>query len=240
LGAADLHAFVPFRRVFGPRSSGPEREVHCLWRLGFVQCREAQLLRDRIGEPADSFAGQGKGGETSGDGLGRLGQILTEGLYPNAQALLYWEGGDDIVEFVRNRDPLLALSPDDPDYPYAAALEDKLDQVQAHIEQAIQTAQNAGLKVYVATYYSLKGNESCRPLPTDFLLDSQADTANAYVPRLNERIRRAARNRNAVLVDVASVAETLRQDPANYIDCNHLSSQGNAAVAGLFAAAIRP
>ncbi|MEK7756569.1 MAG: hypothetical protein AAB385_05100, partial [Planctomycetota bacterium] len=58
--------------------------------------------------------------------------------------------------------------------------------------------------------------------------------ANAYIARLNERIRTAADNQDAVLVDVAAVDDVLRQDQANYFDCNHLSEQGNGIVANLF------
>lgn len=192
-----------------------------------------EYVRDKLAEPADSFAGQGQGGETAAEGLPRLEQLISSDIYPNAQVLLYWQGGDDLIRFVQNRDPLLVLSPDSEDYPYTAALTTKLDEIQHTIERAIQAGQGAGWRVYVMTYYLLKENQPCRPLPLPVLLAPQAANANAYVVRLNDRIRRAANNRQATLIDVAALDPALRSNAANYANCNHLSAQGNERVADL-------
>jgi len=53
-------------------------------------------------------------------------------------------GGDDVVAFVKSRDLMLVLNPDDPAYPYTGALNAKLDEVQGNIEQAIQAGRAAG------------------------------------------------------------------------------------------------
>ncbi len=196
------------------------------------------ILQEKIGQPADAFAGQGNGGENSTDGLARLESLLSADIYPNAQVLLYWEGGDDLVEFIKKHDPLLLLSPDSSDYPYAADLKTTLDQLQSNIEQAIQTAHDAGLTVYVATYYPMMKNAKCKALPIPILLPSQAVNANLYVVHLNDRIRLAVQNGAAVLVDVGAHSDFFLQDPSNYYDCNHLSETGNTYVADLFAAAI--
>jgi lysophospholipase L1-like esterase len=193
-----------------------------------------QILQEKLNQPPEAFAGQGQGGETSAEGITRLQDLIDRGIYPNAQVLLYWEGGDDLVEFVKDKDPLLLLSPGDQNYPFATQLNDKLATLQTNIEQAISMAQNAGWKVYVATYYPLEENKPCKALPLPLLLAPQAINANAYVIKLNERIRQAAANRSATLVDVATIAESLKSDPANYVDCNHLSDQGNELVADLF------
>jgi len=193
-----------------------------------------QILQEKMGQPPETFAGQGNGGEGSAEGLKRLQSIITDGLYPNAQVLLYWQGGDDLVEFVKNHDPLLLLSPDDPNYPFSADLDQQLNQMRQNIEQAIQLARDAGWTVYVATYYPLQPNKPCKPLPLSILLTPQAVNANAYVAKLNEHIRQAAQNQNATLVDVATLTQTLQADPNNYHDCNHLSEQGNRIVADLF------
>jgi len=199
-----------------------------------------QILQEKMGQPPEAFAGQGNGGEGSTEGLQRLQDLITHGIYPNAQVLLYWQGGDDLVEFVKTRDPLLLLSPDDPNYPFSADLDQQLNQMQQNIQQAIQLARDAGWTVYVATYYPLQPNKPCKPLPLSVLLSSQAVNANAYVVKLNERIRQAAQNQNATLVDVATLAQTLQADPANYHDCNHLSEQGNRIAADLFYSIVQP
>lgn len=199
-----------------------------------------EFLRDDLGLPADSFAGQGAGGESTAVGLERLSGLLDTGIYPNAEVLLYWQGGKDILEFVQARDPLLLLSPFASDYPFSAGLKAMLDTTQANIEQAITVARQAGLDVYVSTYFYLNAQTGeCRPAVLGVLLPDQQARVTEYIRLLNERIRRAAANAGAVLVDVGAQAETIVADPANYTDCNHLSEKGNRIVADIFEAAIQ-
>jgi len=193
-----------------------------------------EILQEKLNVSPDNFTGQGNGGESSTDGLARLNDLLSQEIFPNAQVLLYWEGGDDVIKFVRSHDPLLLLSPDNPIYLFSNQLEQALTQTQTNIEQAIKSAQDAGLTVFVANYFFLKEDLPCKSLPFDTLFAPQADNANVYVVRLNDRIRAAVQNQNAVLVDVSAIADSLRQDPSNYFDCNHLSEKGNEIVAGLF------
>jgi hypothetical protein len=193
------------------------------------------ILRDLLNEPAEAFANEGKGGSTSNEGLEKIGQLIQQGFYPNAHTLLYWQGGGDIVDFMIDVDPLLLLAPDSDLYPFASRLDEVLDEIQANIEALIETAKDAGWSVYVATYYF--GREAlgpCENLFLDTILPSQARNANVYIGLLNERIRLAAANTGAVLVDVSSLNDVLRSDKANYFDCNHLSAQGNGLVAELF------
>lgn len=199
----------------------------------------AAFLPALLGEAPNRFTNEGNSGEPSGQGLARLRSLVDRGLFPNAKSLLYWEGGNDLIDWVEQIDPCLMRSPDNADYPYARLLEPRLDEIQANVEAAIQLGTDAGWRVYVATYYflpscGLKGD----PLVPDALPPRKADNANAYVRKLNERIRRAARNRGAVLVDIAARDFELRVSPGNYLDRNHLSAQGNQIVARIFAEAI--
>lgn len=199
-----------------------------------------QILSELLGQPANAFVNQGRGGETAGEGLQRLRGLLDRGIYPNAHTLLYWQGGADVINLIRQVDALLLLSPTDPSYPHSARLAETLDRVQADIEAAIGAGQGAGLTVYVATYFSLReATARCEPLFLEIILPSQARNANGYVSLLNERIRQAAANTGASLVDIAAADAMLQADDAHFLNCNHLSAAGNAIVARLFADRLR-
>ena len=179
---------------------------------------------------------EGSGGETTTEGLQRFAALLDANRYPNARFLFYWQGGADLRDFIRARDPLLLLDPTASDYPFSADLQSALDAVQDNIERVIRRAQEAGLQVFVATYYPIVPGFNCGAFVLDVLLPPQALQANEYVPLLNHRIRLAARKTGAALVDVAELK--LSEDRDNYFDCNHLSKKGNEAVAELFLDAI--
>ncbi len=194
------------------------------------------FLADLLGEGAAAVSNEGLGGETTGQGIERLRSLIARGLFPNAHTMVYWQGGNDLVDWVGQVDPLLVLNPEADDYPLAGQLEAKLDELQANIETAIGEGQQAGWRVLTATYYFLpRGSLNCEPLLLNILLPAQADNANGYVRLLNERIRQAASNTGATVVDVAGLDDQLRGDGANYHNCNHLSAAGNAIVAELFA-----
>ena len=198
-----------------------------------------EILAELLGQTPDIIANQGRGGETTAEGLDRLRDLLSLGIYPNAQVLLYWEGGADIIDLIREVDGLLLFSPSASNYPYSNRLIEVLDHIQANIETVISEGQAAGMKVYVATYFSLRETiASCDPLFLDIMLPSQARNANGYISLLNERIRQAAVNKEATVVDIASADDVLLADNANYLNCNHLSGKGNGIVAQLFADAL--
>jgi len=197
------------------------------------------ILRERLDAPVRSMANEGDSGETAQEGVGRLRGLLANEIFPNAEYLLYWEGGNDITDFIKDKDALLLFSPDDPDYPFATRLDAELESIAAAIRTAIRAGQDAGLEVHVATYFFLLENVGdCPGLFLDIILPVQAENANAYIARLNARIREAAGDTGATLVDVADEDERLRGDPGNYFNCNHLSEQGNHIVAALFATSI--
>ncbi|MBI4717884.1 MAG: SGNH/GDSL hydrolase family protein [Planctomycetes bacterium] len=198
------------------------------------------ILRQRLGETPERFANEGHGGDTSAEGLDRLRGLLDDGLYPNAQVLLLWLGGTDVIRFIRQYDPLLLRSPDDPDFPFTAELTAALDATQANIDAALELAGARSLTAYVATYFPIRSDlQSCDALFLRFIVPAQADRANVYINRLNDRIRSAAADAGATLVDIAAVTD-IAADPANYHDCNHLSTAGNELVAARFADVVTP
>lgn len=198
------------------------------------------FLPELLDQPADAIANEGVGGEDSGEGLTRLQDMLDLALYPNATTLLYWQGGNDISAFITEHDPFILETPDDPDFPFTETLTTLLEQVQTNVEAAITSARGAGLAVFVATYYPMvPGIGDCDPLPLDTLLPTQSQRANAYLDLLNGRLRQAAANAGATLIDVATIGDELASDSVNYFNCNHLSEIGNETAADLFATAIQ-
>lgn len=196
------------------------------------------LLREMLGAEPATFANEGKGGEPSGDGLARLRRLLSAEFYPNATTLLYWEGGNDVVTFLKESDPLLLLAPSAVNYPLTEKLTIVLNTAEANIGAAIKAGQEAGLDVYVATYSPRPlAILPCKPLLIPLMLPEQAAHANEYTVLLNERIRRAVGQTGAVLVDVAADSQ-LANNPAFWENCNHFNEQGNSIAAGLFAAAL--
>lgn len=197
------------------------------------------ILAELLEQPPEVIANHGHDGEATAEGLDRLRGLLALSGYPNAEVLLYWEGGADIIDFMREVDRLLLLSPLAPSYPHGAQLVEMLDRVQANIETVIAEGRAAGLTVYVATYFSSReAVVECDAMFLDVILPFQARNANGYVALLNERIRQAAANAGATVVDIASLDDVLHADEANFLNCNHLSAQGNAIIARLFADAL--
>lgn len=198
------------------------------------------FLPDLLSRPAKEFVNQGKGGETTAIGLDRLESLIQRDIYPNARAIIYWQGGADVIDFVLRRDPLLLLSPNAADYPHTDALAQQLDDTQRNIDQVISLADDSGWNVIVATYFPIPQTvPRCDALFLDVILPSQAANAGEYVRLVNQRIRLAAIAGGADLLDVASLNDELLADPGNYFDCNHLSASGNQIVAQRVADAIR-
>ena len=196
-------------------------------------------LQEMLGESAASFANQGRGGERSDEGVSRLQRLIDNQIYPNATVLLFWEGANDVIDFLANRDLFLLFSPSDSEYPFGDSLAVLLDDVESNVSASIRAGKEADLDVFAATYFSIReALAACPAVPFGVLLAPQAAIANEYTDLINERIRLAAATEGAVLVDVADSAGVIASDPANYFNCNHLSEQGNEFVAGLFQEAI--
>ncbi len=193
-----------------------------------------EFLAEMLGEPRTSIANEGMGGETSSEGVSRLRSLPEGELYPNATVLLYWEGGVNITRFIRENDSFLLRNPMDDDYPFAASLNSMLDRLQIDLESGVVAGQEKQLTVYLATYFSLyDGLIECDTLPLNLQFPGQAPNGQAYIDLLNERIRAAARNTGAILVDVAA-NDRIAADKDHYEDCNHMSEEGNELVAETF------
>jgi hypothetical protein len=193
------------------------------------------VLRERLGEPPEALAVEVSGGETAEAGRDRFRDIMELGLFPNAHTLLYWEGAASVLKRAVQLDPLFTLSPLDPGYPHAQELTRLLDGAESAITDVLTMARDAGMSVYVATYFPPPDFSTlCRALPTIIYLPQQGRVAAGYVELLNERIRRAAQAAGATVVDVASLRDEFRANPRYYYDCNHLSAAGNTRVAELF------
>lgn len=198
------------------------------------------FLPELTAQGENRFANEGRSGETTAAGVERLRAILDREYYPNATTLLYWEGGNDLIDYIQQRDPLLALSPNSLLYPFGLSTTARLDVIQANIEAAIRLAKEADLRVFVATYFYLpRESDACRPLLLGVLLPPQSAVANDYVALLNERIELAATKEGATLIDVESLSATLREGAEYYYNCTHLSTKGNKLVATLFSEAIQ-
>lgn len=195
----------------------------------------ADILREMLGQPPGTFANEGQSGEETDEGADRLRDLLDMDIYPNAEVLLYWEGANDLADWVGHRDSLLVFDPNSTAYPFADGMADKLDDIQENIETAIGLATDAGLDVYVATSIPIREELSlCQAGSLLIATPIQAAHANAYIELLNERIRQAASNEGATLVELTGVGEQLATDAANFHDCTHLSAAGNEVVAGVF------
>lgn len=193
------------------------------------------ILRELMQLPEGTFANEGASGETASEGYQRLKELIDSGRYPHAQVLLYWEGGNGLVDFIQSADPLLLYSPADDDYPLKNELDQRLQEVQSAVENSLRTARQAGWDVYIATYFPFEPNApSCNALPFDAAQPDREAHADAYIARLNEAIRDAATAEAATLVDIASWGSTLTADPNHYVNCDHLSASGNELVARIF------
>ena len=155
--------------------------------------------------------------------------------------MLYWEGGNDLTQFLGDHDPFVLSSPDDRNFPFTEQLADALARTRDNVEAAIVLATGAGMDVYVATYFPLAPDIAvCDALPFGILLPAQGDRANAYVARLNDALREAAARGSAFVVDVAQSGFILTSDPNNYFNCNHLSAAGNEIAAQIFLDVLEP
>jgi len=197
------------------------------------------FLPDLLNEPANAFANEGRGGETTVEGVVRLESLLAARLFPNADTLVYWQGGNDLIDFIQDHDPLIALSPDDAIYPFTDDLRVLLDGIAQNLRAAVDAGNAAGLSVVIVTYYFIPEQIiECRATPLDLIFPGQAVVANAYTTRLNQVIRDAAAASGAMIVDIADLDAVLRGNIGNYENCNYLSADGNQIAAQRIAQAL--
>jgi|GEM_PF-686000 len=198
-----------------------------------------EFLQENPAIDAAAITNVGMGGETTTEGLPRLQQLLASGLFPNAEVVIIWEGGNDLIDFIQQRDPFIAVPPDSPLFIFGPQLDELLMQVRTNLSEMIAAARAAGATPILVTYYFIPEEPiDCRLTPLPTLLPAQAITANGYVERLNVLIRDLGTSEGVSVIDVALLDESLRADIANYFDCNHLSPAGNALAAAVLADAV--
>lgn len=200
----------------------------------------SEMLADKLALPRDAVANEGSGGETSSRGAKRLRDLLIDRTYPNAHTVLVWLGGDDVIDFVQQRDPHAEHSPTSEAYAWLEELSELLWQVQWNIQTASRSATLLDMVVLVVTYPAVPyGLDDCPPLPGDRISPEQVAVANEYVMLLNDAIATAADNTGALLVHVEDLNWLLLAEPDRYFhDCVHLSADGNDVVAQAIAQAM--
>ena len=192
---------------------------------GPASMQYVDYLPDLLNESTSAFANEGMGGETTTLGKDRLQGLLGAGYFPNANTLIYWQGGNDVIDFIQMHDPLIAISPDSDLYLFSAELQALLDAIESNLRNVVNSIPEQII--------------DCTATPLDVIFPGQASVANDYIEKLNEVIRTVAMAESATLIDIADLDATLREDLANYHNCNHLSAAGNAIAAGRIAASIQ-
>src|SRR3972149_139847 len=135
-----------------------------------------------------------------GGGAGRLAGLFGGGLYPHCRTVGLWGGGNDLVDFVVSRDPLLVFTPQTAGAAFGQALEQRLNAIQSGLEAMVRSGLAAGLQGYLANYPPKpQGLINCGALPRGVMPPPQAANANQYLDLLNARIEAAAANTGAGL-----------------------------------------
>lgn len=201
-------------------------------------CGYGRVLEDLLDEGDGIVANEGRGGERVAEGVERLEQQLSLGIYPNAEAYLWLEGGNDMLGFIRLHDPALVHSPLQDDYPFAAEWAEQRATVAQWLQAGIDLLGERGIDVVLGTYYQvLPGVCPCgltvdpdtgERLPS--FTDEQAANANAYIATLNETIREVAAASDVPLADL----EGALSHPFHYRDCIHPSPAGNVPIAEIW------
>jgi len=192
-------------------------------------------------DPGDGdVVNEGEGGETTDEGFWRVIWLIISLQYYDAEVWTYWEGGNDIIDWVEEIDPYLLYDPADPDYPYREELNDKLDDIKWNITASVELIRLTGAEVVLGTYLELVPYLECGPSPIGFLLPGMADKANHYLAELNEAIREVADDTGAPLNDMNLNLALIGGHLINYHDCNHLNALGNFYVAVAWWIAVLP
>lgn len=176
--------------------------------------------------PEKEIANRAVGGETTEEGLKRLNDLIVYRTFPNGQALLYWEGGNDLIDLITQLDPLLLFSPYDPNYFMKEQLDLEINKIKTNITQIIQKAKSQGWNVFIGTYPDLMPI-NCPAMPIKILLPAQAQIANEYQQILNNAIQEIALLNGATIVNIDNYEFLITQ----YKNCNHLNTEGNQIVA---------
>jgi lysophospholipase L1-like esterase len=208
-------------------TAGADQPTYPQWLAELLQLSEQEVVN------------LGDSGEKAADGLPRLNEIMDCDSYPHAEYLLYWEGGNDLIDFVQSVDPALRFSPNDLRYPYSQELDATLQSIVATQQAAITLAREHGLTPLIATYYQLLPHISpCSLTPLDELTEGQVENANDYNELFAGQIRQMAGQEGIGVADILSESGALLDDPANFANCNHASGAGNKIIADIWLAAL--
>jgi len=184
-------------------------------------------------EPGDGeVSNEGESGETTADGLWRMLGYLITFKYVDSKVWTYMEGGNDLIDWVIDADPLLLYDPLDPDYPLRDELNQKLNEIKKNLRSGIQDIHFwTSAEVVLGTYYYLSSYTICDPSPIGFLTPAMAEKANHYVDELNDQIRDLAAEEGVPLADLNEIFGDFGGHNLFYHDCNHVNDLGNFFVA---------
>ena len=178
-------------------------------------------------EPGDGeVVNEGQGGETTGEGYWRAMWLVISLQYHDADVWIYWEGGNDIIDWVEANDPYMLYNPADPNYPLRDDLDDQLARTKSNIAMTINTIQLTGAEVVIGTYMELVPWLPCDPSPIGFMTPGMIKKANAYLEELNGIIREVAAEEGVVLHDVRNTLGFVSGHLINYHDCLHQNLVG--------------
>ena len=194
----------------------------------------APFLHQYLEANQNEVANEGRGGETSDKGVERLREIISFGTYPNNEVFIYWEGGNNLIDWLQEHDPLLQFSPSDPEYPLFSELIDLLGNIRNDLATAVELCHNQGWKVYVGSYVPFVPDITCSPLGRP-MTEVEVDVANLYQNLINEVISDMTNN-GATFIDAGN--HLALSDPAMYQNCNHLNDDGNRIFAEIISNSI--
>jgi len=203
---------------------------------GAVEQHYPGYIEEWINPSEDDVANEGKSGETSGEGLQRLRNLIDSEEYPNAQVYAYWEGGNDIVDTMQELDRFLIWDPTWPWYPFHEELDDLLGEVKENLRQGINKIRETDATPVLGTYYYLMAFKKCKHSPIHFLLPFQVRHANHYVDKLNNVIYDLAYEEDVPLADINKELGTMAY--WHYYDFNHANALGNRLIAEVWFEAV--
>jgi len=205
---------------------------------GAVDQHYPSYIEEWINPSEDDVANEGKSGETSGEGLSRLRDIIDSEKFPNAQVYAYWEGGNDLVDTITELDPFLIWDPARSWYPFRAELDDILSNIKENLRQGIQKIRETDAQPILGTYYYLMAFKKCKFSPIHFLFPFMVRKANHYVDQLNNVIYELADEENVPLADINKELGTMSY--WSYHDYNHANALGNRLIAEVWLEAADP
>ncbi|MBD3228618.1 MAG: hypothetical protein GF329_10570, partial [Candidatus Lokiarchaeota archaeon] len=122
---------------------------------GAVEEHYPGYIEQWIKPDSDDVANKGRSGETSEQGLSRLEDIIDSGEFPNAQVYAIWEGGNDLIDWLKEIDRYIIFDPAKSWYPYKEQLEEKLDEIKDNLANMIDLIKTDGAIPIIGTYYYL-------------------------------------------------------------------------------------